>query len=83
MLGYLYVIEGSTLGAQVIIQHLHSQLPTLAGGEQFFRGYGKKTKMMWDSFCNILTQISNVTEQDSIIRSANLTYQLLYQWMLI
>ena len=52
-IGMLYVIEGATLGGQVISRHLHRHLG-LSGvaGARFFNGYGDETKtqQQWQDF---------------------------------
>jgi heme oxygenase len=49
--GCLYVLEGSTLGAQIIVQHLRRALPHLEPDTmRFFAGYGAQTGSMWRSF---------------------------------
>ena len=54
-LGALYVLEGSTLGGQVILRTLQSQLDIspLAGG-QFFASYGKQIGAMWRGYLGAL-----------------------------
>jgi heme oxygenase (biliverdin-IX-beta and delta-forming) len=81
VLGYLYVMEGATLGGQVITRLLQKQLPiTTDHGGKFFFGYGKRTKEMWNNFCVILNNVNDSTQQQ-VITSACLTYATLYQWM--
>ena len=51
-LGALYVMEGSTLGGQVISQILSRNIaaPELPKALTFFQGYGANTQTMWESF---------------------------------
>lgn len=51
LIGVLYVIEGSTLGAQLISASLrkHHRL-TPAEGARFFNGYGEHTTLKWQNF---------------------------------
>ncbi|MEN3942817.1 biliverdin-producing heme oxygenase [Prosthecobacter sp. SYSU 5D2] len=50
-IGCLYVLEGSTLGGQVISRLLQQHLPiTLENGGRFFAGYGAKTLPNWRLF---------------------------------
>lgn len=82
VLGYLYVMEGSTLGGQIITQMLQTQLHiSVDQGGKFFYGYGKKTKMMWNNFCRDLNNVSDIALQDKIIQSARLTYNTLNEWL--
>lgn len=84
ILGYLYVMEGSTLGGMIITQHLqhHLQL-TPDQGLRYFYGYGSQTKMMWKTFCETLNRVTDSQQQNKIIQSAQATFHSLYQWMLI
>jgi heme oxygenase (biliverdin-IX-beta and delta-forming) len=49
-LGCLYVLEGATLGGQMISRHLATLDIGPANGGLFFNGYGAKTGEMWKSF---------------------------------
>lgn len=50
-LGCLYVLEGSTLGAQFIVKQLERTLKlNPQNGAAFFTGYGTKTRDMWSVF---------------------------------
>lgn len=53
--GALYVIEGSTLGGQLISRHLRDVFKLSAeGGVAFFSGYGPETGKKWREFCELL-----------------------------
>lgn len=49
-LGCLYVVEGATLGGQLISRHLATLGIGSANGGRFFTGYGIRTGEMWKSF---------------------------------
>ena len=49
-LGCLYVLEGATLGGQIISRHLAKLGIEPENGGRFFNGYGPKTGEMWKSF---------------------------------
>lgn len=84
VLGYLYVMEGATLGGQIITKMLKTQLQiTKDKGGRFFGGYGDGTKMMWDEFCKCLDNINDIQQQNKIIDSASNTFNKLYKWMKI
>jgi heme oxygenase len=54
-LGCCYVIEGATLGGQLIARHLKTVLQLdPANGAALFNGYGRATGAMWRSFCSVL-----------------------------
>lgn len=81
VLGYLYVMEGATLGGQIITKMISRRLGTTAEKQgTYFYGYGKETKAKWDEFCILLNDV-NFTQEVAIIESASLTYQTLTQWM--
>jgi heme oxygenase (biliverdin-IX-beta and delta-forming) len=55
--GVMYVLEGSTLGAQVIGKRLTARLGVeQATGMAFYSGYGKDTAAMWKKFLSQLNQ---------------------------
>ena len=70
-LGVAYVIEGSTLGSQVIAPCLHHSInisPGFAG--RFFHGYGSNTEQYWDIFCEFAS--ADQTDQpDEVIEAAS------------
>jgi heme oxygenase (biliverdin-IX-beta and delta-forming) len=54
-LGSLYVLEGSTLGARIILRRLQSELGVSADcGTAYFSGYGQATGSMWRDFRSTL-----------------------------
>ncbi len=55
----MYVLEGSTLGGQVICQILMRNLavPELPKALSFFNGYGADTQSYWDTFVHYLQDI--------------------------
>jgi heme oxygenase len=83
LLGCLYVIEGATLGGQIITRHLQATLGlTPETGAAFFNGYGAQTGAQWQSFCTILTSLAEETGCDEeIIATANRTFETLEQWL--
>jgi len=51
LFGTLYVVEGSTLGGQIISRLLNTHMGlTQDTGAAFFHGYGARTSAMWQSF---------------------------------
>ena len=82
VLGYLYVMEGATLGGQVIGGILKNQLQiTPHHGGKFFNSYGNNTKNMWHIFCHHLRSITDPEQQNTIFASACLTYSTLSHWL--
>lgn len=69
--GSLYVIEGSTLGGQVISRHLKEHLGiTPANGGSFFANYGTQVGPMWKEFGAAITAFAQDGQNDSAILDA-------------
>lgn len=80
-LGGLYVIEGATLGGQIISRHLRRTFPFPAGlGDTFFRSYGDKVGQMWSSFRTVLLTYSSPSADGEIIHAAQQTFDALHVW---
>ena len=79
LLGAMYVVEGSTLGGQVITRQLaQAGIPLRA----YFTGYGARTGPRWKAFCQLLTEAAPTDQdQDEVVASAALTFQRLDQWI--
>lgn len=75
--GSLYVIEGSTLGGQVISRHLKQKFDLDAeNGAAFFSGYGKDTGKMWNEYRETVTKFAeNGANREEIISGANETFE--------
>jgi heme oxygenase len=66
--GSLYVMEGATLGGQLINRHLKEHLGISAeNGGAFFNGYGARTGPMWKEFVRITTEFAGDGENDEVI----------------
>ena len=81
--GCLYVLEGATLGGQVISQILGRNLgikPETGG--RFFHGYGDRTGAMWQAFRAALTAaVVKPCEADEVVAAAKETFLMLQHWM--
>jgi len=76
-LGCLYVVEGSTLGGQVITRRLLAE-----NGVAFFNGYGAETGPRWKAFGAWLEErASQLDQDDAIIEGANETFRTLGEWL--
>jgi heme oxygenase len=75
-IGCLYVIEGSTLGGQIILHSVQKSLNLDAGGGvKFFHGYGARTPGMWKSFISALDSIPPTGEAaDAVEQGAMQTF---------
>lgn len=75
--GSIYVMEGATLGGQVITRHLKEHLGlTAEEGGAFFNSYGKEVGPMWKAFGAAVTAYSerNPDADDAIVQSARDTF---------
>ncbi len=82
--GCLYVIEGATLGGQIIIKNLHTHLGlTATSGASFFDGYGSQTGARWKAFCAAVPAEGDDVRggRDDMLLSANLTFDSLSEWL--
>ena len=80
--GALYVTEGSTLGGQMIGQHLARSLRVLPGkGATFFAGHGIDTAKRWKIFTEALSGIATSRNESVIARSAKDTFMALWLWL--
>ena len=78
-LGVMYAMEGSTLGGQMMIQHLTKKFPELS--HSYMRGYGPSTGKMWQEFLTALekAQLSNEEELE-MQKAAQATFSSLKKW---
>jgi heme oxygenase (biliverdin-IX-beta and delta-forming) len=78
-LGGMYVLEGSTLGGQIISKHLLNTLGNAAAGSTtYFTAYAGQTGSMWKNFLQLLCEAAVTTEgEEEIIESAINTFTLL------
>lgn len=53
-LGYLYVLEGSTLGGQLLYRHLRETLRLTRECTNYLRGYESRTGPQWRAFLDVL-----------------------------
>jgi heme oxygenase len=80
-MGSLYVLEGSTLGGQVVARRLERSLGLADGrGYAFFRSYGREVGAMWRAFGERLLALPAAAGEASV-RSAQLTFARLHGWL--
>jgi heme oxygenase len=81
-MGALYVIEGSTLGGQIICRHLAESLGVLPEkGAAFFAGHGNATGTKWKTFTRALAGMTTAHNEDVIVQSAKDTFEALWLWL--
>ncbi len=79
-LGCLYVLEGASLGGQVISRHFNHSLNLNAhNGTAFFTGYGAATGPMWQAFTTRLMAAG--ADEAALVNSACETFLSLEQWL--
>lgn len=71
-LGYMYVIEGSTLGGRMILNHIKATLGIdEQNGASFFAGYEAETGKLWKRFLDIFSRYTVENDvQNGVIASA-------------
>lgn len=76
--GALYVLEGSTLGGQIIVKHLQKTMPPGFVNATYFTGYQQRTGSMWKEFLLQLTALPQSTQQEQqIITGAISTFRII------
>ena len=81
-LGSLYVLEGSTLGGQLIAQHVEAALGLAHGeGSAYFRSYGKTVAERWREFQARLLAMSSPGADDAMVVAASATFDHLHDWL--
>jgi len=80
--GCLYVLEGATLGGQIISRHVRRTLGlTPETGARFFHGNGARTAGMWRTFRAALDGFAaDPATADAVVESANATFRSMRRW---
>lgn len=81
-LGALYVLEGATLGGQVVLRALapHLKITPMDGG-RFYASYGNRVSLMWHSYLDILEKASEQPDlADDIEAGAVQTFRAFDRW---
>ncbi len=85
-LGCFYVLEGSTLGGQLILRHLRRHFAGVAvGGFTFFQAYGEDVGPMWRAFGEALTRAAadaGSSDFDArVVKGAQDTFDCFGDWL--
>ena len=80
-LGAFYVLEGSTLGGQLITKHLSGAGCLPAEGLSYFNPYGSRTGVMWRSFRRWLEIQAEHHAANDIVSGARGTFVVLQKWL--
>jgi heme oxygenase len=81
-LGAIYVMEGSTHGAQFIAKRLREQLSLGDEGLSYYQGYGSETQARWKAFKLYLDSVlEDGAQNDQVVATASKTFEALHLWM--
>ncbi len=83
MIGCLYVLEGATLGGQIISRHLTQQIGVRPdAGMRFFSGYAEQTGAMWKAFRQVVTDcVQDEHTETAVIEAACQTFDTFERWL--
>lgn len=83
VLGCLYVLEGATLGGQVLLRHLSRSLPgPLAAASRYLRCYGEETGRNWRAFtARLEAHDDGAGTTGEMVTAAAATFAALLTWM--
>lgn len=80
-IGVLYVLEGATLGGEIIARRLRETLGiTAVNGGSFFACYGGRTREMWTRFAAHVDGVPGL-EIETAIAAAIQTFESLERWL--
>ncbi|TNC05360.1 biliverdin-producing heme oxygenase [Methylobacterium terricola] len=80
--GVLYVLEGSTLGGQVIAKRIGRQLGlSPEDGCRYYAAHGRETGPMWKAFRQRLAEEALAGDSDTIVAAATRTFDAMRHWL--
>jgi heme oxygenase len=81
--GVLYVLEGSTLGGQLIAREMHAKFGfDERSGAAFFRSHGDNVGKMWLEFCvQARRYVDSPDKRFAAVRAAEETFIKIEGWM--
>lgn len=80
-IGSLYVLEGSTLGGQLISRALKNAPWVPPAGLTYFNPYGPRTGEQWRAFMAWADEQAAGEDTGAVIAAANDTFALLQAWL--
>ena len=81
-LGVMYVIEGSTMGGQIISKMLQKNLDLQNENmTSYFNSYGNESMQMWTLFKNQVTSSSSKISEKQMVEGAKATFTALENWL--
>jgi heme oxygenase len=81
VIGSLYVMEGSTLGGQLINRAIKATGWAPAHGLRYFNPYGKRTAERWREFVRWADAQLPLSEHEGAASAARSTFTLLAKWL--
>lgn len=88
VLGSMYVLEGATLGGQIIRRELRKR-PEFSRKDwfDFYNSYGDKVGTRWKAFCTALNRYGEanlaIETRQGIIEGAKQTFEKLDRWLAV
>lgn len=85
--GAAYVLEGSTLGGQLLERHLREALGPDAGEFLYLSPYGDRQGAMWREFKAALTGLATTetrgraVDADAVVEGARRTFESMRRWL--
>lgn len=76
-LGVLYVMEGSTLGGNMIAKKLQANDAFSGNNFHYFRCYGERTGSMWKNFKSVLDEVISEQQHADVLKGAEKAYHFL------
>lgn len=82
-LGCMYVVEGATLGGQIIAKKLYEIFDIKQdNGCAFFNSYNEELRPLWTEFCDVLNKYADYTQiEEPIVESSINTYHSFNDWL--
>ena len=83
--GCLYVLEGATLGGQIISKYVADKLGyERERGATFFKSYGAEVRAMWCDFMQALGEYATAHDtDDEVVAAAVDTFDKFDQWLFV
>lgn len=82
LLGVMYVMEGATLGGQVLRRIIADRLGVDAeSGGEFLDVYGRDTGRLWKAFLKQLAEFDTPLHNAEVVQSACLTFECFQTWL--
>lgn len=82
-MGVLYVLEGSTLGGQILVRTVEARLgDQVRGATKFLAAYGPETGVMWRALGDSVRRtVQNADDQQAAIAAAKDTFAAFHAWL--